>query len=201
MADRGTTTTNLALTTGEDVYNGMGISSKTSSYTALSEQSSMTVNHDPTKRVFSPFEPAIPVTPSEAYSNPFSDGKMTSEPWEGSRNALVPLGSSQCFAHEMENSNNSNDNCGQGQALGGGGRYSMRRSGSGTSSAAARPWLMGGKREERRGLIKAQSLLKFNGSARYLGLDIIISKEVSPLPGRGRAGHSIQKSISCPKRH
>ncbi|KDB28165.1 hypothetical protein H109_00076 [Trichophyton interdigitale MR816] len=183
MAHRGTTTTNLALTTGEDIYNGMGISSKTSSYTALSEQSNMTVNHDPTKRAFSPFEPVVPVTPSEAYSNPFSDSKMTSEPWEGSRNVLVPLGSSQCFAHEMENSNNSYDNCDRGQALGRGGRHSMQRSGSSASSASACPRPMDGSREERRGLIKARSLLKFNGSARYLGLDVIISKKVPPLPG------------------
>ncbi|DAA73269.1 TPA_exp: Uncharacterized protein A8136_5194 [Trichophyton benhamiae CBS 112371] len=183
-AYRDTKTTNLALTTGEDVYNGMGISSKTSSYTALSEQSNMTVNHDPSKRAFSPFEPAVPVTPSEAYSNPFSDSKTMSEPWAGSRNVLVPLGSSQCFAHEMENSNNSYDNCDRDQALGRGGRtHSVRRSGSSASSASARPRLMDGSIEERRGLIKAQSLLKFNGSARYLGLDVIISKEVSPMPG------------------
>lgn len=194
-AYRDTKTTNLALTTGEDVYNGMGISSKTSSYTALSEQSNMTVNHDPSKRAFSPFEPAVPVTPSEAYSNPFSDSKTMSEPWAGSRNVLVPLGSSQCFAHEMENSNNSYDNCDRDQALGRGGRtHSVRRSGSSTSSASARPRLMDGSIEERRGLIKAQSLLKFNGSARYLGLDVIISKEVSPMPGIGRAEHSMMKA-------
>ncbi|OAL70532.1 hypothetical protein A7D00_5498 [Trichophyton violaceum] len=183
MAHQGTAAANLVLTTGEDVYNGVGISSKTSSYTALSEQSNMTVNHDPTKRAFSPFEPVVPVTPSEAYSNPFSDSKTMTEPWEGSRNVLVPMGSSQCFAHEMENSNNSYDNCDRGQRLGRGGRHSMRRSGSSTSSASACPRLMDGSREERRGLIKAQSLLKFNGSARYLGLDVIISKEVSPTPG------------------
>ncbi|EFE42359.1 conserved hypothetical protein [Trichophyton verrucosum HKI 0517] len=184
MAYQDTKTTNLALTTGEDVYNGMGISSKTSSYTALSEQSNMTVNHDPSKRAFSPFEPAVPVTPSEAYSNPFSDSKTMSEPWTGSRNVLVPLGSSQCFAHEMENSNNSYDNCDRDQALGRGGRrHSVRRSDSSTSSASARPRLIDGSREERRGLIKAQSLLKFNGSARYLGLDVIILKEISPMPG------------------
>ncbi|EFR04648.1 hypothetical protein MGYG_07653 [Nannizzia gypsea CBS 118893] len=194
MAHPNTTTANLAITTGGDVYNGMGISSKTSSYTAMSERSNMTVNHDPTKRAFSPFEAGRPAMPSEAESNPFSDSK-TMEPWEGSRSVLVPLGSSQCFVHETENSNSSHHRHGQGEALGRGPRLSTRRSGSSASSASACLRLTDGNRERRRSLIKAQSLLKFNGSARYYGLDVIISKEVSPLPGAENNQPARQSSL------
>ncbi|KAM5448348.1 hypothetical protein MaudCBS49596_005436 [Microsporum audouinii] len=174
---RNTASMNLSVTTGGGVYNGMGISSKTSSHTALSERSNQTVNHDPTKRATSPIETVGPAMPSEAESNPFSDSKAMMASWEGSRSVLVPRGSSQCFGHETENSNGSYYSRDQEEAPRGD-RRSGRRSDSSHSSTSVSFRLIGGNREERRELIRSQSLLKFNASAEYFGLSAIIPTEM-----------------------
>ncbi|KAF3483413.1 uncharacterized protein GIQ15_02737 [Arthroderma uncinatum] len=184
MMHRNTTSLNLAVTTGEGVYNGMGTTSKTSSHTALSERSCITVNHDPTKRATSPIETIDRITPSEAESNPFSDGKAMKVSWEGTRSALVPRGSSQAFSNETENSDGSYYNRNQehhGDRPTKSAGFDMvpgRRSGSIHSSNSASQRLIAGNNEGRRELIRSRALLGFNVSAEYFGLSVLTPEEI-----------------------
>ncbi|KAK2875084.1 hypothetical protein FQN49_001803 [Arthroderma sp. PD_2] len=188
MIHHNTTSLNLSVVNGGDVYNGMWATSKTSSHTALSEQSNVTVNHDPTKRATSPIETIDKALPSEAESNPFSDGKAMRVSWERSRSVLVPRGSSQAFSNETENSDGSSyhqihDGVPRhdgDKSLGssGFGMVSGQRSGSSHSAASQR--LISGNREGRRELIRSRALIRYNASAEYFGLSILRPGEIPP---------------------